>query len=164
MKPQRDDIPQYAVSQIRWRVCTSIPLSRKPSPAWGVGLPPPAGAQFNGLDALPHGLTPVAAGVSPPAGAWQNNEAQYPWLRLLAPSRPAVFSTSSQNAAPLSIAPRPAPEPENLRLLAPPGRGGTFLSHGRQPVDTEGRRISRAPAGGATSNGKIRKIRHRIYE
>jgi hypothetical protein len=36
----------------------------------------PAGAQFKLLDTLSHGLTPVATGVSPPAGAWQNNAAQ----------------------------------------------------------------------------------------
>lgn len=68
----------------------------------------PAGAQFEFLDTLSHGLTPVATGVSPPVGAYQSNAAQYPWLSFSAPSRLAVFPRSSQNTPPLSMAPRPS--------------------------------------------------------
>ena len=44
-------------------------------PRWGRASPGsqvcrhPAGAQFEFLDTLSHGLTPVASGVSPPVGA-----------------------------------------------------------------------------------------------
>ena len=54
----------------------------------------PAGAQLDFADTLSHGFTPVATGLSPPAGAWEENNAQ-PLVTSFSPQAyriPNIFS------------------------------------------------------------------------
>jgi hypothetical protein len=47
----------------------------------------PAGAQVTSLDTVIHGFTPVAAGLSPPAGAKWSNKTLCPWVWRAQPQR-----------------------------------------------------------------------------